>query len=514
MRSPDPNIAYDSKARARETGLRSAWIWILVALLISLVSWQLMEMAGLPGLMTAAGVLTFAVVFMVLSFNQIIVPVLFWLVSLLGFRSLLMLHTQGLPDISPDRVLLVWIISIFLLKYAMGSRPTARWEALDTLLAVHLLYLLGSIIVHDNTGFNSWTRAYLMGYAAYFIGKYVINGRREMIRILIWLLLVLNIYYGVVSVAEYFKFHPLIWPKMVLDPDTYRQWPGRSHGVFLQPAVYGIIMGMLLPFQVYYLRAARNPVIKTLLYLSLPVVLAGLYFTYTRGSWLVGIFSLMTMAIVGWRRYLPLIGRLVIAGAILSAAGLINVQQDKQFVERMGTEHTVTGRVGTMTRAYRIFMDYPLFGCGYFRYNFIKRDYQGTIEVPIFGVIRRSEDIGASIHDMYLGSLAEEGLVGASLHIAIYLQILLLFRRKYRLRRHGDRFAIELMPAIAGLMVGYLVGGLAIDYRFFESLLAPFFLMAGLVAGYMPQVVVSPAEPDAPSLRLVGLHDPPPSSGR
>ncbi len=458
-----------------------------LAVVVSLLCWFAVNQEGLSSLLLATGVVAAALLFATLSFRFLIIPVLIWLVFLLGFRNLLMLHTPGLPDLSPDRVLLVWIFSLFALKIVLGNRPRATWRSLDTLLVLHLLYLLGSILYHERTGFNSWTRAYLMGYAAYFVGKYVIDGRLRPIKAVFVTLLVLNLYYGIVSIAEYLKFHPLIWPKMVLNPAVYNQWPGRSHGIFLQPAVYGIIMGMLLSIQVYFVRSARNPIIRYLLYASLPVVMAGLYFTYTRGSWLAGIFGLLTVGIVGWQRYLPLVSRLAFVAFLLGALGLVNLQQDKHFVERMGTEHTITGRLNTMARAYRIFLDNPITGCGYFRYNIVKRDYQGTIELPVYGVIRRAQDIEASIHDMYLGTLAEEGLVGAGLQLAIYMQVFLLFRRKYLLRHQGDPFAVDMMPAMAGLMVGYLVGGFSIDYRFFESLLAPFYLIVGLIAGYQPE---------------------------
>jgi hypothetical protein len=496
MKPPAKTNTLDQAAGPRTPATGSTLIFIFLAVALALVSWMIVQQSGLLGLVLLTVLLTVSIVFTAASYRYLVIPVLFWFIALMGLRNLFLVHTPGLPDISPDRVLFVWILSIFLLKMALGERPRARWQLLDTLLVIHLVYQLMTIAYHDFRGFNSWTRSFLMGYSAYFVAKYVIDGRRDLIAIIFGTLLAMNFYYGITSIGEKYGIDLMVWPKMILDPRN-RGWAGRSHGIFLQPAVLGIVMGMLLPIQFYYLRAARHPVTRALLYASLPIVAAGLFFTYTRGSWLVGLFGMLAVGLVGWRRYLPLVSRLVIIASLFMAAGLINFQADEQYVERMGTEHTITGRISTLGRTYRMFLDNPLFGVGYFGYNEAKVHYADTIEVPIFGQIGRTHDIESSIHDMYLGQLAEEGAVGAGLQMAIYLQILFLFRRKYLLRHRGDPFAVNAMPVLAGLMVGYLIGGFSIDYRYFTALLALFYFAAGLIAGYRPaeERAAQPAPP-------------------
>lgn len=507
MRPRDDATAHDQPA-ASPSGLGGAVLpLVLLAAAMLAISWLVLNLAGLEGLTITIGAVAAGIVLAAASYRNLMIPVTMWLITLLGFRNLMMLYTPGLPDLSPERVLFVWIFSLFMFKLAMGERSHARWHWLDTLLVAHLLYLLISILIHESAGMNSWTRSYLMGYGAYFVGKYMISGRWGAIRFIFIFLLAMNLYFGVIAVAEYFKINALIWPKMILSPSTYAEWPGRSHGPFLQPAVFGIVMGMLLPIQLYFIRGAKEPIRRGLLFASIPLVAAGLYFTYTRGSWLAGIFGLLTVGLVSWRHYLPLVGRMIIVIVLLLAIGVVNPMQDRRFAERMGTEHTVTGRLGTLGRAYRIFQDNPLFGCGYFRYNEVKREYVGTIEVPVYGVIKRSQDIQGSIHDMYLGVIAEEGLVGAGLHLAIYMQVFFLFRRKYLLRHEGDPFASFMMPVIAGLMIGYFVGGLSIDYRYFSSMTGLFFLMAGLIAGYQPATQTRPQPAVNRPLQLIGRSE-------
>jgi O-antigen ligase len=112
-----------------------------------------------------------------------------------------------------------------------------------------------------------------------------------------------------------------------------------------------------------------------------------------------------------------------------------------------------------------------------------------------------------SIHDIYLGPLAEGGLVGAAMQFGIYLLIFRAFLRNYARRREGDHFATYMMPVLGGVMVGYMVGGLAIDYRFFSVVGTVFLACAALVYGYRPDEdgIVEPAAPGRGRATMWGL---------
>ncbi|MDO9171848.1 MAG: O-antigen ligase family protein, partial [bacterium] len=403
--------AYAFSARSVPTRRRTGLVSILLALLITGISYFVYQRLGLLGLVFVSGALALGSIFAAISAKFLAIPVMIWFVSLMGFRTFFMLRTPGLPDISIDRALLLWILLVFLIRSTLAGKVRQRVEPLDGLLIVHALYLLVSLLMRKSFGMNAWTQSYLMGYSAYFVAKYVVAGRWTWIQWLFLLLTGLNLYHGVTGIAEHFHIDALIWPKTILDQDINRSFASRSSGVFMQPGVFGTMMGMQLPFHIYHMRVVRNPYVRALLYASFPVVLLGFYFCYTRGSWIAGLVALLTVGIVGRRQYLPLVGRLVLIGVVVLGTGLINLQKDEFFNERMGTERTITGRIGTLGRAYRVFIANPLFGCGFFRYNEVKAEYMGTMEVPIYGVIKRTHDVESTLHDMYIGALAEEGLV-------------------------------------------------------------------------------------------------------
>jgi O-antigen ligase len=165
----------------------------------------------------------------------------------------------------------------------------------------------------------------------------------------------------------------------------------------------------------------------------------------------------------------------------------LGVLEDSFMKRRVENENTVSSRVGIALTTLRIWRENPLFGIGFFNYAKVRSDYIVTEEVPLIGTIKASHRRWISIHDIYLGPLAEDGLVGAVLQALIYYLIFRKFRRQYARRREGDHVATYIVPVAAGALVGYLVGGLAIDYRFFSITGTLFFAFVGMIDGYAPE---------------------------
>jgi hypothetical protein len=107
------------------------------------------------------------------------------------------------------------------------------------------------------------------------------------------------------------------------------------------------------------------------------------------------------------------------------------------------------------------------------------------MRVPFFGLIKSQQDKEGALHDIYIGILAEEGLVGATMQGWLYFFYIraLIIGIQYR-RREADHFTAYLLPAIGGLMACYFVGGFAFDYRYFTTLNSVFYLFGGLLIGW------------------------------
>lgn len=421
-------------------------------------------------------------VFSIISFRYLSVPFFLWIVSVCGFRFIFSIRTPILPDLYLDRMAMIWLAIVFLIKYVAQRKPFRGPFQLDMLLLVHALYLLGQVVMHKMEYFGTWTVSILIPYSAYFFAKNLMTDKRQ-IRALLWVLLALSVYYNVTSVAEKFHINALLWPKYMVNAQA--GWAGRSLGPFLQAPLFGTVIGIMLPIHLYFLATVKGTAWRILLAVSLLMGLAGLYFTYTRGSWLAGVVALVTTAVLNRKAYVRYLLPAAIIAPVL-AIGVLGLAQDKFMKDRMENEATIGSRLGTAVTVLRVWRDNPIFGVGFFQYANVREDYVQPVEIGGFQTIHFWQFRRNSIHDIYLGPMAETGIVGMILQYGIYFAILRVFLRKFFRRQAGDDVAAYVMPVFAGLMAGYLVGGLAIDYRYFAVIGTLFMLGAGVIDGHRP----------------------------
>jgi len=226
----------------------------------------------------------------------------------------------------------------------------------------------------------------------------------------------------------------------------------------------------------------KNNLGRLMLGLSLGVGFAGLYFTYTRGSWVTGLVALLFTVFLNRRVYFRYLFPVLVVVPIV-AIGFLGVAQDKFMQDRVRNDDTIGSRVGTAVTVFRVWRDYPIFGVGFFQYQNVRDNYIQPVDVPGLPVIRFVQFRKNAIHDIYLGPLAETGIIGTALQFGIYFLVMRTFWRRYRNRREDDPFSTYALPVFGGIMLGYLVGGLAFDYRFFSVVPTFFMTCAGVLGG-------------------------------
>lgn len=385
-----------------------------------------------------------------------------------------------LPDLYLDRMAQIWLLLIFMVKSVVERRPLRGPFLLDLLVLAHGLYLLGQVAIQGMASFHTWTTCILVPYSGYFLGKYIVIGRRD-IRKLLWALLILSAYYNVTAVAEKYELNWLLWPKYMVESEG--EFSGRSGGPFQQAPLFGTVIGMLLPLNLYFLATIRGNLGRIMVGLNLLLGLAGLYFTYTRGSWIVGAVALGVAAVLNRRAYMRFLVPALVVGPIV-AIGFLGLAQDEFMKERVENEDTIGARLGTAVTVLRVWRDHPVFGVGFFQYKNVRDQYVQAVEIPGMPTIRFVQFRRNAIHDIYLGPLAETGLIGMFLQSMIYILIWRAMLERYRLRSSGDHFGEMVVPVFAGLAAGYMVGGLVIDYRFFAVVGTLFMVCAGITYGY------------------------------
>ena len=414
------------------------------------------------------------------SFRSLLVPLLAWILAVGGLRYLYAIQAPILPDLYLDRMTLIWLALIFMVKVVVERRALRRPYLVDALLIVYASYLLFSIFQNGMGAFHVWTMSTMIPYLAYFFAKNIVNSDRA-VNWVLGALLALSIYYNVDAVAEKYNVTALIWPKVILSAKN--EFAGRSLGPFLHAPVFGTVIGMLLPIHLYFIQRARRLLFRSLLFVSLGVGFAGLYFTYTRGSWLAGLAAMGVAAFFNRRHYLRILLPLAVVLPIVAVL-FLGIAQDQFMKERLENEDTVGYRLATGVIVARMWRDHPLTGVGYFQYKAQKMNYTNPVDLPLIGTVDSNALRASVIHDIYLGPTGEGGLIGAVLQFSIYFLILRnTWRRLSNRDRKGD-FNRLVVPLLAGILMGYFVGGLAIDYRYFSIMGALFFFAAGMVDGY------------------------------
>ncbi|MBK8167120.1 MAG: O-antigen ligase family protein [bacterium] len=429
---------------------------------------------------TLVGVLA-AALFATASFRNLMVPFVVWVVAVGGFRFLWSVRSPVLPDLYLDRMMMIWLGVIFMIKYVAERRALRGPFVLDLLLLAHGLYIYIRVYIQDSQFVQPWFMSVAIPYIAYFFAKNVVVGERN-IRALWWSLFALVVYYSFTAIVEKYRIDSLVFPRSILAAKEL-EFRGRSIGPFEHPGVFGTAFATLIPLHLYLIATARSQFVRIVVGLCLLAALAGLYFTYTRGSWLAGVVGLAVAVQLNWRRFVPIVAPAAIAAAILAVA-VLGLRNDEFMKERVENDDTLGSRVGTAVTVLRVWRDHPLFGVGFFQFRAVREDYVQPVEAPLLGTIRFSQFRHNPIHDIYLGPLAEDGLIGALMQFGIYFLILKKAYAVYRSRGPDDHFGQLVLPVCVGAFAAYLVGGLAFDYRYFSFNGALFYMIAGMLAGY------------------------------
>ena len=283
------------------------------------------------------------------------------------------------------------------------------------------------------------------------------------------------------SIGEKLDLSILVWPHSILTQET--AWILRSNGPFAHAPLFGTVQGMILPVYLYLIATTKSRMAQVIWYLALALGFAGLYFTYTRGSWLAGIVALGVAIVLNRGHYFRLVVPALILVPLIAIFAL-GIGSDQVLQKRVENEDTLEARLGVLVTVLRMWKENPIAGVGFFRFRNERENYVGPVDVPVFGTVNVARFRHTSIHDIYFGPLAETGIIGALLQFSIYLIILVTFIRHYRDPNGPPHFKQYVLPVFAGIFCGYLLGGIAIDYRFFSMVGVIFYSAAGMMYGH------------------------------
>ena len=219
--------------------------------------------------------------------------------------------------------------------------------------------------------------------------------------------------------------------------------------------------------------------------------LAAIYFSLTRSVWMGGILVL-ALAIglaLPWSWRLPLLGGGLVAAALLVATNwdsLVMFKRDRDLSAEKTADSVELRPILAMV-TWHMFLDSPLFGCGYAQYGAESGKY----------VSDRSTDLplerarGYIPHNVAFSLLAKTGIVGLGLFA---LMLIYWARDAWRLWSNA---AIPLWARQQGLLfliaLGvYLLNGMFHEVSVMSMTNMTLFFLAGVTAGLRPWTIASP----------------------
>jgi putative inorganic carbon (HCO3(-)) transporter len=270
-------------------------------------------------------------------------------------------------------------ISAFVAIFSLASkpRPFANLPHDKLILIFWVLIAVSSVKVWFWAVYDS-VLAFSPVVVCYFLIRAAVTTQRQLTG-LIYLLIGLNVFLAINGIVQ---FHTGVG----LGNIQTRMDRIYGTGIFNDPNDLGMTFVMAVPLLVFVLSRAGNwAILRVLAFVGLVLVLAGIYYTNSRGS-LVGLAAaLVAMSFLRFRN----IAGTVVAVALLS---VIVVAAPSRGAEMDSSESSAQSRIQSWAEGWSMFKTHPLTGVGFGQYT----EYHVKVA-----------------HNSFVETFAELGILGA-----------------------------------------------------------------------------------------------------
>jgi O-antigen ligase len=421
--------------------------------------------------LTIGGNLVFG--FLVWLFAAIFIPSAVFLIS-----------TPGFPDIYLERIIFVFLIPPLLFAILSGKERLLPNTALEYWMGILLVIL---IISMGRTGFlatpgggfqpfHIFLTGFFFPFSFYYFGKTFIYSK-ESLRVLLWGLMVFFVYFVITAYLEHFKINALIYPRFVTNPLIGLHY-GRARGPFLSAPVNGWIIATLFFSTLLLLLEIENIFVRGLLLLFILATPLAIFYTYTRAVWLSFILAPLVVSVFSKRLLIRrrLVPFLLIFLIVLASVGWENLKSSERAAGGVMEIPEVEARIALYDITKVIFRNAPLFGLGLGRFNDAIPYY-----APEFGPAGR--DLLASQHNIFLGIVAEVGLIGLVPFLIILYYLIKYSFFLYRILGEEGLISKELVVTFWAILIIYLASASFIQSQYFIAPNSLVFLWGGIIVG-------------------------------
>jgi O-antigen ligase len=202
----------------------------------------------------------------------------------------------------------------------------------------------------------------------------------------------------------------LSWSAPGTLPDAWLGKAGeRTVGSLRSPDVFGTTMVFCAMFLLHAGMSARWPAARARGALLFCLALLMAFLTFSRASWLAAGIALVGAVLIYRGLARQLLVLILVAVPIVIVSGVLEEQLDfaRARLTSQESEYTALSRLPVMYAAVRMFEDKPLHGFGYENFERYDRRYQQRV-----GNIVYPDEKNLSSHNLYLTTLAEQGVIG------------------------------------------------------------------------------------------------------
>lgn len=330
-------------------------------------------------------------------------------------------HAGPLP-LTCDRVLLVGLGLLGLWHWRQGKLEPGAMTGCDWLLIATLGYFTARTALTgapppDGTSVKPFWKlvaAFWVPGAIYLAARVAPREERAW-RAAMWTLTAVGAFLAFTAFAEIGKQWWVVFPRYIGNPELGTHF-GRARGPALNSASLGVFLTICFwATWVLVPRASRGA--QLVLIAALGMMVGGVYFTYTRSTWLglAGGLAFVPLWQMPSRWRVPAVLGVVMCGALaVVALGHAVTDLNRQDTDA-SAEHSVYQRASFVYVSMRMFRDAPVFGCGVGRFYDLKLPYLADRSQQLELESLRKLDH----HNTLLSVLVETGFVGFGLFVGL-----------------------------------------------------------------------------------------------
>jgi O-antigen ligase len=270
------------------------------------------------------------------------------------------------------------------------------------------------------------------------------------------------------------------------------------HPLLYNEDAYGPLMGLGLGFSYYLALAAKSRWWRLIGYAACALTVVGVVASFARGAMLSAVLVLFMVWLRSPRKIATLAAAICAAGVMFIAVDALfpagEFWQEMSTVSTGAQEGTGAGRLELWEMAWRVFLEHPLVGTGAGNFGTVASGI--VADDPTRVQFRESAMLwGVGLHSVYFQVLAEQGMIG----VIVWIAMLVGFVRRARFLRsrrasdewsryQGDSFELaNLSRALEVTMIAFLANGFfynQIYIHWFWTLILMMYVLSEVAGGY------------------------------